>query len=268
MKSGLFSVGSSLKEGWALTKRHFIVMLGLLLGFFVFSFLLSMLGGSNTMSVRYWVVWFVSLVVSLIFEIGYMKLFLNAIDGEEPRFSVFSDVLNKMVLFPYLGLKVLLSIFFLVVFLVVWGVGLLASPSFRNIFTVLDSMNMPFGDMSAVSEWIGVFDAPAFLISSVVGVLLMLYLAVRLFAAPLLLIDRGIGIIESIRMSFRITRGNEWKIVGLYLLCLLINLLGICALIVGVVVTIILSYFAIMVAYRQIVEGNDPKPVDEGFEQV
>ena len=41
----------------------------------------------------------------------------------------------------------------------------------------------------------------------------------------LLLIDRGTGIIESIRMSFRITRGNEWKIVGLYLLCLLINLL-------------------------------------------
>ena len=267
MKSDLFSVGSSLKEGWALTKRHFIVMLGLLLGFFVFSFLLSMLGGSNTMSVRYWVVWFVSLVVSLIFEIGYMKLFLNAIDGEEPRFSVFSDVLNKMVLFPYLGLKVLLSIFFLVVFLVVWGVGLLASPSFRMILATLNDMNMPL-DISSVSGWMGVFDTPAFLISSAVGVLLMLYLAVRLFAAPLLLIDRGTGIIESIRMSFRITRGNEWKIVGLYLLCLLINLLGICALIVGVVVTIILSYFAIMVAYRQIVEGNDPKPVDEGFEQV
>lgn len=267
MKSGLFSVGSSLKEGWALTKRHFIVMLGLLLGFFVFSFLLSMLGGSNTMSVRYWVVWFVSLVVSLIFEIGYMKLFLNAIDGEEPRFSVFSDVLNKMVLFPYLGLKVLLSIFFLVVFLVVWGVGLLASPSFRMILATLNDMNMPL-DISSVSGWMGVFDCSAFLISSAVGILLMLYLAVRLFAAPLLLIDRGTGIIESIRMSFRITRGNEWKIVGLYLLCLLINLLGICALIVGVVVTIILSYFAIMVAYRQIVEGNDPKPVDEGFEQV
>lgn len=267
MKSGLFSVGSSLKEGWALTKRHFIVMLGLLLGFFVFSFLLSMLGGSNIMSVRYWVVWFVSLVVSLIFEIGYMKLFLNAIDGEEPRFSVFSDVLNKMVLFPYLGLKVLLSIFFLVVFLVVWGVGLLASPSFRMVLATLNDMNMPL-DISSVSEWMGVFDAPAFLISSAVGVLSMLYLAVRLFAAPLLLIDRGTGIIESIRMSFRITRGNEWKIVGLYLLCLLINLLGICALIVGVVVTIILSYFAIMVAYRQIVEGYDPKPVDEGFEQV
>ena len=45
MKSLHLSLSGALKKGWELTKKHFIVMLGLVLGYMVLSWVVSLLGG-------------------------------------------------------------------------------------------------------------------------------------------------------------------------------------------------------------------------------
>ena len=62
--------------------------------------------------------------------------------------------------------------------------------------------------------------------------------------APYLVLDQKSGIIESLKRSYHITRGHKWDILALVMIVLIINLLGLLALVVGLFVTIPVSYLA------------------------
>lgn len=65
MKAHLLSPNGALKTGWALTRKHFIVMLGLLLGIMVLSWIISMVGGNDVFSFRYWIISLVNLILPI-----------------------------------------------------------------------------------------------------------------------------------------------------------------------------------------------------------
>lgn len=93
MKSLHLSPSGALKKGWELTKKHFIVMLGLVLGYMVLLWVISLLSGADTTTFRYWILYLVNLVLSVWVSAGFAKILLNAYDGEEPSFSVFGELL-------------------------------------------------------------------------------------------------------------------------------------------------------------------------------
>ncbi len=68
--------------------------------------------------------------------------------------------------------------------------------------------------------------------------------------APYLVVDRGLGPLEAIGESRRITTGHKWELLKLSLLLVLVNLLGFICLIVGLFVSIPVTMFAIVHAYR------------------
>jgi uncharacterized membrane protein len=74
--------------------------------------------------------------------------------------------------------------------------------------------------------------------------------------ATFIVIERELGPIDSLSESHRLTRGYKWQLFGLVLLLLLINLLGLLALIVGILVSIPVSTLAFVHAYR--VLGGKP----------
>lgn len=86
MKSLHLSPSGALKKGWELTKKHFIVMLGLVLGYMVLLWVISLLSGTDTTTFRYWILYLVNLVLSVWVNAGFAKILLNAYDGEEPSF--------------------------------------------------------------------------------------------------------------------------------------------------------------------------------------
>ena len=96
MKSLHLSPSGALKKGWELTKKHFIVMLGLVLGYMVLSWVVSLLGGADTTTFRYWILYLVNLVLSVWVSAGFAKILLDAYDGEEPSFSVFKELFPKL----------------------------------------------------------------------------------------------------------------------------------------------------------------------------
>ena len=65
-----------------------------------------------------------------------------------------------------------------------------------------------------------------------------------------LVVDRGLGPIESMKESWRITKGHKWQLLLLFLALLGINLLGILALLIGVFVTVPITMLAFAHAYR------------------
>lgn len=68
--------------------------------------------------------------------------------------------------------------------------------------------------------------------------------------ATLIVIDRGLDPIAALKESMRITAGKRWEIFVLFLLALGINIVGILALIVGLLVTVPVTALAFVHAYR------------------
>jgi hypothetical protein len=99
-----------------------------------------------------------------------------------------------------------------------------------------------------------------------VGVPLLVVLAVilslMLLFSGFLVIDRGLGPIQALKESHHITRGYKWSLFGLSLLLVLVNLVGLLALIVGIFVSAPVSLLALTYAYRVLSGGAVPRPAD------
>jgi uncharacterized membrane protein len=100
----------------------------------------------------------------------------------------------------------------------------------------------------------------------VVGVPLLVVLAVilslMLLFSGFLVIDRGLGPIQALKESHRITQGYKWTLFVLCLLLVLVNLAGLLALIVGIFVSAPVSLLALTHAYRVLSGGAVPRPAD------
>jgi uncharacterized membrane protein len=72
-----------------------------------------------------------------------------------------------------------------------------------------------------------------------------------------IVIDRELGPVEAMKESNRITHGHKWSLLGFTLMLVLINLLGLIALVVGLLVSIPVSSLAVTHAYR-VLSGRTP----------
>jgi uncharacterized membrane protein len=87
-----------------------------------------------------------------------------------------------------------------------------------------------------------------FLLLVVPGVIL----ALRLQFATYLVVDRDMGIIDSITKSWEGTKGHTWNLFWFFLLLIGINIVGFLALIVGLLITVPLSMIATAYVYRRL----------------
>ncbi len=76
--------------------------------------------------------------------------------------------------------------------------------------------------------------------------------AVKFSLCYYFVIDKGLGPVEALKASSRTTMGVKWQLFGFFLLCRLINLLGLLCLIVGVFATYPTVLIASVLVYRQL----------------
>ena len=88
------------------------------------------------------------------------------------------------------------------------------------------------------------------------GIIFMLMFMFVMF----IVIDRGLGPVEAMKESARITRGYKWQLLGFVLVLALINVLGMLALLVGLFVTIPVTSLAFAHAYRALSANAGPPP--------
>ncbi len=112
----------------------------------------------------------------------------------------------------------------------------------------------PFWSYVGLSILTVIILVPAFILLVVPGVILSLMFSL----APLVVIERGLGPIDALKESVRLTKGNRVRLLGLFLLVVLINILGLLALVIGLFVTIPVTTFAFVHAYRLLAQGDEP----------
>lgn len=98
----------------------------------------------------------------------------------------------------------------------------------------------------AVSVMGGLFVILGFILLVIPGIIFMLMI---MFSAYIL-IDQDRGPWTSLKESARITKGHRWKLLGFVLALLGINILGFLALVIGLLVTVPVSWLATVKVYR------------------
>lgn len=215
-----FSVPEAISNGWQLTKKYFIISLGLILAFGVVSCLLSFLG-ERSVAIG-WIVQLVNIVISVTFSMGMIRITVDAVRGEEPRFGAFKDVFSRFL--PYLGMNILVSILALVPFVIIFSIGV-----------VIVGGSVIMGDPDVIFElwWL-----------LLLALIPVIYVSIRMFFAPYLLVDGNKGVMESIKMSWNVSAPMQGKIFLFYVVTLLVMILGFICLFVGIFVALLIIVYA------------------------
>ena len=104
---------------------------------------------------------------------------------------------------------------------------------------------------------IGLFTFAGFLLLFIPG----LIVAAMYKFTYLFIVDKGMDFWQAMQASHAVVRRDYFGFVMFLILAFLVNVLGFCCLIVGLLVTVPLTFAAITVAYGEIV-GFDPRTVD------
>lgn len=236
-----FTIGGVIDEAWALTKKHFPVFL-----------LLTIL----------------SSIVSGIFQYAYygpyFELALSNIDSnitEEEWMNMMvanGEVWNWVGRISIVGIIVFLVSNYLVV---VGGRMLHAAVYDERVDMSAEFKNARHTFLFYLGTWI------VYLVIVTIGSFLCIlpgiFLAVRLMFAPMIAINHPeLTFSEAFTRSWQMTKGHFWKLIGLYLLVILINILGLICCCVGYLLTIVITYMMYGYAYK-LLYPVEPEPVVE-----
>ncbi|MDR2496158.1 MAG: DUF975 family protein [Tannerellaceae bacterium] len=229
-----FSLSLILSNAWDALKANFWVLLGIVIAYMLLSFIISLLqAGGGFVG---FIVGLLSIVLSIIFGLGYTRMCLDAAAGKEPQFSSFQEQLPKF--WRYLGLSFLIGFA-----AVIWMILTL----FIVIIVSGASAGGP-GDFMVALATAGAFGLLLFFVLQIP----LIYLVIRLQFGALFIVDTDCGVFESLRKSWALTQGYELKLFLLMLVMMGLCIAGVIALIVGVFVAAVLVSLMQVVAYKQL----------------
>jgi hypothetical protein len=236
-----FTVGGVIDEAWALTKKHFPVFL-----------LLTIL----------------SSIIAGIFQYAYYGPYLEFAMSNLDTTITEDEWMNMMVangeIWNWVGKLSLTGIFVFLVnnYLVVVGGRMLHAA----VYNERVDMTAEFKNARHTYLYylgVNIVFSLIVTIGCLFCILPGIFLAVRLMFAPMIAINHPeLTFSEAFTRSWQMTKGHFWKLIGLYLLVILLNILGIICCCVGYLLTIVITYMMYGYAYK-LLYPMEPEPVVE-----
>lgn len=229
-----FKVGESIKKGWSLYKENFwnIILFGfvifLLYKFVLIELMLATLSNPSSLSlkIQYNII---SVISGILIGYIWIKATLDMLDGK--KFQLFSRGLfsDFSAFWSFIKTNLLIVLlFFISAFIISFGMSFLAVVIGKGIsFVVMIVM-------------VGIF----------------IYVAIRLFPATYLSIDKKQGAVENIKEAWFITNGKFWMIIWKSILIGLFGFVGLLALLVGLIVTYPIAMIVMTMLYRSLVSPS------------
>ncbi len=183
--SQTIQVSNIFRPSWRLCKSQIWILAGLLIGYVLISFTLSVfmtpLGNSLAGNI---VSSLISWVISVIFSLGYAKNMLQTIDGEEPQFSAYMQpigkIINMMIATVLVGLAVVIGF----VLLIIPGFYLTMRLQFYSLYILEEDA----GPIEAVQKsWRLTQGKMGFLVLLLLTQLLLVVIGLCLFVVGLLI---------------------------------------------------------------------------------
>lgn len=241
MSEHTFSKSKALAFGWQTTLQNIPLLLGICLFILVCvippMFLANAIkdvypGRAFLLNAFFW-------ILQQFFTVGVLKMLLTFCDQQKPSFKqLFS---GAGVVWSFILASILASIIGIVI------MGLFLLPGL--IWAVMTA---------------GKSIGPILLagISFVIGLCFVIYVSIRIQFFTLYIVERAVGPIESLRLSWAVTRQKVGALLVFSLLLALTNLAGLLVLGVGLLVTLPTTMLATAHVYRQLTTQDENKPLE------
>ncbi len=129
---------------------------------------------------------------------------------------------------------------------------------YKIILDLVDGKNPTFQQLWAYPQYllrgiaVTILSGLAILGGLILLVIPGIYIAIRLQFALYYLVDKNTGVMDSLKGSWNITQGNVLNIFLFMLILIGLNILGAIALLVGLLITIPVSFIAVTLLYRKL----------------
>ncbi len=151
------------------------------------------------------------------------------------------------------------------VWLVLFAVGIIVKIGWMKIILHLEEgekahLKELFTHLEIFWKYIGVsiIYIAAVMIGFVLLIIPGIYVALKYGFAPILILDKkGLKISEAFKQSAVMSKDIKWKLLGLFVVMILLNILGAVALIVGLLVSIPVSALALVHIYKGLLNRLD-----------
>lgn len=239
-ESASFSITESVSDGWSLMNKNF----GIVIGGGVLIALISIVLSQFTYG-----------VTNAIFGDALIGgVFVIAHKSASDKYAVFSDLFEG---FNQFGILVLGSLFKSVL---IWGILVIMGIA---AFIFADGIDLSRQIFNGKIE--DVVNSPEFFIDTISAIIPVIFIGSTLiflvsslytFFTPLVMIHK-MKTWQALETSRKLVLKNFFPVIGLLIMVMLINILGLMALFIGVIFTMPLSYFMIYSALRQMIPMID-----------
>lgn len=209
------------KKAWETVKANFFKIIGATVVLFIIQAVLDSFSKEqekNGMAPEMGILSLVATIASLVIGVAVTSATIKIVRGAPVTMKVLSVTPTQVL--RYVGVIVTLGLILLafVIPLTVLGVSL-------GVASFVPSLTLDAGIIS-------------FLAILAVAVIFLIYVQIRLMFATYLVIDGKAAIFESIKKSWSMTQGKVWFLVLFAIQAVLVCLLGVLALLVGILVAI------------------------------
>jgi len=243
-------LGDYIPAGWDVVKNNF----GILFGGVVIYYLINMcIGAAGKVPVLGFVVQLGSLVVAGPLMGGLFYLFLKTVRGEPSDIGMIFSGFSRAFLQLFLVYIVMGILMLLCSLPAIIAIGIEFADFFKH-FQADALADQPFAHFNPSGSQIEIAIA-AMLICAIP----VLYLGICWQYAIILIADRQIDFWTALQTSRRRVSMHWWQNFGLVILIGLLNIAGLIACCVGLLVTIPIGFATLMIAYETIFFGKSPK---------
>jgi hypothetical protein len=236
------SIGETVSFGWEKVRKNlgfFVVLSALILGVSI--------GAEMVDDIP--LLYLLLLVLNLILSIWVIRVGLDAVDAKKLSFS--NIVPSWEIVWKFALANIVVAL-------------ILAIPSliFVGVIVALGIGSIFGGLMQAIT--LGLTLLFLLVILFVIFFFVLIYLSSRFMFAAYFVVDQKYEPLESLKASWRISRGVVWKLIGLSIVLGLINVAGMVALFVGLLITFPISIVALAYAYRTLAGSSKSVPSPAG----
>ncbi len=232
------NIGEIISAGWKITSSNFLSLLGLLLVLLVVNIVLSVPSDileTKELTLGLVVYNILVSVIGMIMGMGLIKIVLDVVSGGKVEFmKLFTTYKNFL---NYFLSSLLLTVIIVLPLAVVIGAGVASV-----VLTNKNSVAMIVAGLLCIA-----------------AIVYIIYMSIRLSFNKYFIIDRGVGPVEALKLSYKATNGQVTKLIVLQLALIGINLIGILLVLLGLLFTIPLTMVISAVTYKQLVSSIEPE---------
>lgn len=223
-----FSVADTIKTAWDIIKKNFVTVIifsALAVVALIIIQLINFLFNATSDFTIQIILFLLLLLMQGYTTLGLYKLIFTLIDSEYYEFEFSQIVPSIRMVLSYISISLIFA-FIVTTF---------------NVFVI--------------DTWLSAYPATQNVVK-MIGVLVLLYLALRYMFCVCFIVDDDSGPFESLKQSFNITQGNLTKIILILLISIALIALGFLALVIGVIITYPLVNIILVVTYRKLVYSH------------